>query len=123
MKYLEFTYDREYLPRNNFPTLPKAAEDRAREQFKSTGLDMAEWLTWRAQYEQEYFKVNMPACPKCGTAVTHEESLLRKGAHGDDPEARHRIFCAGCGSVFADYTHWPGISLDAIQKAIAGDAK
>ena len=116
---LNFTYDRDFRQPIDAPSLPEEVIEQAYAQFTSTGLDPSEWLTWHAQFAQVYLKSAMPKCPKCGTTVLHEETLIRRGTHGDDPEARHRIFCPGCSTLFADYSSLPGISLSTIHKSVS----
>ena len=116
---LKFTYDRDFRQSIDAPSLPEEVIEQAYVQFASTGLDPSEWLTWLAQFTQVYLKNAMPICPKCSTTVLHEETLLRRGTHGDDPKARHRIFCPGCSTLFADYSDLPGISLSTIQESVS----
>ena len=116
---LNFIYDRDFRQPIDAPSLPEEVIEQARAQFASTGLDPSEWLTWRAQFTQVYLKNAMPMCPKCGTTVQHEETLIRRGTHGDYPISRHRVFCPSCSALFADYTDLPGISLSRIQESVS----
>lgn len=120
---LKFTYDRDFRQPIDAPSLPEEVIEQAYVQFASTGLDISEWLTWLAQFTQVYLKNAMPICPKCGTTVQHEETLVRRGTHGDDPKSRHRVFCPGCGTLFADYAGLPGISLSRIQESVSKEVK
>ena len=118
MKHIKFTYNRNFRIKPNPIQLSESEKDSAYQQFMSTGLDASEWLTWLAQYSSEYIKAAMPECKGCGGPIRHSESLIRRGDHGSDPLANHTIECQDCGTVYADYTGYPEVTLDTIKKHI-----
>lgn len=120
MQYLKFTYNRNFRGNPCAPSLSESEKNDAFLQFKATGLDASEWLTWFAQYSHEYLKNAMPSCKKCGGSIKHSEALIQHGNHGSDPLAHHRIECQGCGEVYADYKGYPGVTLGVIQKHVEG---
>ena len=121
MKNITFTYNRNFRIKPRAIELSEPQRAAAYRQFKDTGLDASKWLCWFAQYTDEYIKAAMPACKKCGGAIKHSEDLIQRGNHGSDPLARHTIECQDCGKVYADYTDYPGVTLDTIQKYVGGN--
>ena len=121
MQYIKFTYNRNFRAKPSSIQLSELEKDSAYLQFMSTGLDASEWLTWLAQYSNEYIKAAMPECKKCGGSISHSEGLIRRGDHGSDPLASHMIECQDCGVVYADYTGLPGVTLDTIKKHVEGN--
>lgn len=118
MKHIKFTYNRNFRIKPIAIELSEPQRADAYQQFKDTGLDASEWLCWCAQYTDEYVKATTPACKKCGGSIKHSEGLIQLGNHGSDPLARHIIECQDCGKVYADYTGYPGVTLDAIQQYV-----
>ena len=121
MKHIKFTYNRNFRSKPSAIQLSESDADSAYQQFRATGLDASEWLTWFAQYSDEYIKAAIPTCKKCGGSVHHSEGLIRRGTHGEDPLANHIIECQDCGAVYAEYIDYPGITLDTIQKLVEGN--
>ena len=120
MKHIKFTYNRNFRSKPSDIQLSESDADSAYQQFRATGLDASEWLTWFAQYSDEYIKAAIPTCKKCGGSIKNSEALIQHGNHGSDPLAHQRIECQGCGEVYADYKGYPGVTLGVIQKHVEG---
>jgi hypothetical protein len=118
MKHIKFTYNRNFRIKPRAIELSELQRAHAHQQFKDTGLYASEWLCWFAQYTDEYVKATTPSCAKCGGSIKHSEGLIHRGNHGSDPLAQHIIECQDCSKVYADYTGYPGVTLDAIQQYV-----
>lgn len=116
MKNITFAYNRNFRIKPRDIELSGPQRAAAYQLFKDTGLDASQWLCWFAQYTDEYVKATMLACKKCGGTIMHSEGLIRRVDHGSNPLAHHTIECQDCGKVYADYTDYPGVTLDTIQK-------
>lgn len=121
MKHINFIYNRDFLIKPRAIELSELQRAHAHQQFKDTGLDASEWLCWLAQYTDKYVKATMPACKKCAGSIKYSEVLIQLGNHGSDPLAQHIIECQDCSKVYADYTGYPGVTLDTIQKYVGGN--
>lgn len=121
MKHIKFTYNRNFRIEPGSIQLSELEKDSAYLQFKATGLDASEWLTWFAQYSSEYIKAAMPKCKECGGSIRHSEGLIRRGDHGSHPLSNHIIECQDCGIVYADFTDYPEITLDTIKSYVEGN--
>lgn len=121
MKPIKFIYNRDFRARYSPVQLPEWEKHLAYQVFMSTGLDASEWQTWFAQYSSEFIKAAMPECKKCGGSIRHTEVLIRRGDHGSDPLSNHIIECQDCGTVYADFTGYPEITLDTIKSYVEGN--